>query len=149
MNPKRTRGTDVNIRGVITFLDVLGWKGVYNRQPNAIVSLTTLIDGLRNQAGLKRARVEADTQIKSVSDTIAMLTPCTDTEILNAIGIHGELCAWVIPESIYAEIPVRGATAFGEFKMEESIFVGSKENGPGIERAIRRREEQSPRMSRS
>ena len=111
--------------GVVTFLDVLGWKGVYDRKRDAIGSLTRLIDGVKTRAGTSaRGRIIAGVEIKSISDTIAIFTYCTEAEIAAAIEIHGELCQWLIPESIDSEIPVRGATAFGDFELGESIFVG-------------------------
>lgn len=111
--------------GVVTFLDVLGWKGVYDRKRDAIPSLTRLIDGVRSRAEKSaRGRILSKVEVKSISDTIAIFTYCTETEIVAAIEIHGELCQWLIPESIDSEIPVRGATAFGDFELGESIFVG-------------------------
>ncbi|MEK7412851.1 MAG: hypothetical protein AAB263_06000 [Planctomycetota bacterium] len=113
--------------GVVTFLDVLGWKGVYDRQANAITSLKGLVDGVIKQAVEKRGRlsgVDSDVKIKSISDTIAIFTFCNDTEITKAIEIHGELCQWLIPESIKVELPMRGATSCGEFEISDNIFVG-------------------------
>lgn len=110
--------------GVVTFLDVLGWKGVYARKPDAILSLTRLIEGVRLRAEKKRGRILSDVQVKSISDTIAFFSFCSETEITTAIEIHGELCSWLIPESIGSEIPVRGAISFGEFEIRDSIFVG-------------------------
>ncbi len=111
--------------GVVTFLDVLGWKGVYDRQTNAIDKLTGMIEGLRLRAPtLQRGRILGEIAIKSISDTIAIFTFCSDAEISSAIEVHGELCQWLIPESIRSELPMRGATAFGEFEISESIFVG-------------------------
>lgn len=111
--------------GVVTFLDVLGWKGVYDRKRDAIPSLTRLIDGVRSQSeSARRGRIIGVVEVKSISDTIALFTFCSEAEISGAIEVHGELCQWLIPESIEAEIPVRGATAFGEFEIRDSIFVG-------------------------
>jgi hypothetical protein len=111
--------------GVVTFLDVLGWKGVYDRKRDAIPSLTRLIDGVKARADKSaRGRILGEVKVKSISDTIAIFTDCTAPEIVAAIEIHGELCQWLIPESIDSEIPVRGATAFGDFELGESIFVG-------------------------
>ncbi len=111
--------------GVVTFLDVLGWKGVYDRHPDAIDSLARLIEGVHARATEKqRGRILGEVLVKSISDTIAMFTFCSDTEILTTIEVHGELCQWLIPESIEAEIPVRGATAYGEFEIRDNIFVG-------------------------
>jgi hypothetical protein len=111
--------------GVVTFLDVLGWKGVYDRKRDAIASLTRLIEGVRQRADkIRRGRILEKVDVKSISDTIAIFTVCSDSEISPAIEVHGELCQWFIPESISAEIPVRGATAFGNFEIHDSIFVG-------------------------
>ena len=110
--------------GVVTFLDVLGWKGVYDRKKDAILSLTRLIEGVRERAEKQRGRIAGEVQVKSISDTIAFFSFCSESEIATAIEIHGELCTWLIPESIESEIPVRGATAFGEFEIRDSIFVG-------------------------
>jgi hypothetical protein len=111
--------------GVVTFLDVLGWKGVYDRKHDAISSLTRLIEGVRGRAKeSQRGRIVEEVQVKSISDTIAIFTYCSESEIAAAIEIHGELCQWLIPESINTEIPVRGATAYGDFELGESIFVG-------------------------
>lgn len=111
--------------GVVTFLDVLGWKGVYDRKKDAIFSLTKLIEGVRMRAdSIRRGRILEKVDVKSISDTIALFTFCSDSEISPAIEVHGELCQWLIPESIESEIPVRGATAFGEFEIRDSIFVG-------------------------
>lgn len=113
------------VGGVVTFLDVLGWKGVYDRKRDAIASLTRLVEGLRTRAAERsRGRIIEKVEIKSISDTIAVFTFCSESETSAAIEVHGELCQWLIPESINSEIPVRGATAFGEFEIGESIFVG-------------------------
>ena len=110
--------------GVVTFLDVLGWKGVYDRQADAIASLKLLVDGVGKRATGKRGRINGDVIVKSISDTIAIFTACDDTEVSKAIEIHGELCQWLIPESIRSALPVRGATAYGAFEISDNIFVG-------------------------
>ena len=53
-----------------------------------------------------------------------MFTLCGESEVTTAIEIHGELCQWLIPESIKMELPMRGATAYGEFEVIDNIFVG-------------------------
>lgn len=110
--------------GIVTFLDVLGWKGVYDRQENAVDSLKRLVDGVRKNAERMRGRRHGDVNVQSISDTIAIFTACGDTEISSAIESHGELCQQLIPESIRAGLPMRGATAYGNFEISENIFVG-------------------------
>lgn len=111
--------------GVVTFLDVLGWKGVYDRIPEAIAKLRQLVEGIRDESlPLKRGRTYREIDVKSISDTIAIFTLCNIDEASDIIEIHGKLCQWAIPQSIELEIPVRGATAFGEFEIDDNIFVG-------------------------
>jgi len=113
--------------GVVTFLDVLGWKGVYDRKQDAIHSLTLLIEGVRKQAERKqRGRTMNTIEVRSISDTIGIFTHAAgrNSEISDIIDIHGEICQWLIPQSIESEIPVRGAISFGEFQIFDQIFVG-------------------------
>lgn len=111
--------------GVVTFLDVLGWKGVYDRNVDAISSLTNLIQGVRSRSlAVSRGVITGDIDVKSISDTIAIFTHCPEDETSKAIEIHGELCKWLIPESIAAELPIRGATSCGDFETKDNIFVG-------------------------
>ena len=110
--------------GVVTFLDVLGWKGVYDRQANAVDSLRRLVDGVGKQAIKTRGRINSNVIVKSISDTIAIFSACDDSEVSKAIEIHGELCQWLIPESIRSALPMRGATAYGDFEVDGNIFVG-------------------------
>lgn len=110
--------------GVVTFLDVLGWKGVYDRNRDAIARLKNLIEGMNDLAEKQRGRINSKVIVKSISDTVAIFTQCSDQEASIGIEIHGKLCQWAIPQSIELEIPVRGATSFGEFEINENIFVG-------------------------
>lgn len=111
--------------GVVTFLDVLGWKGVYDRKNDAINSLRRLVEGLELRVEkCSRGLIVGNVEVKSISDTIALFTFCTESEISKAIEVHGRLCKWVIPESIRSEIPVRGATSYGTFEIHGNIFVG-------------------------
>lgn len=110
--------------GVVTFLDVLGWRGVYDRQDDAISRLTSLVDGLKKMAITARGNLTQETGVRSISDTIVLYTKCTESDAIKAIDIHGKLATWVIPTSIIAEIPVRGAIAYGDFEFRENIFVG-------------------------
>lgn len=116
--------------GVVTLLDVLGWKGIWGRKEDAIRSLETLIANLKIKAkeysrGLLQYK-EIETRIFSVSDTIVIITDSSLGEAPKVIGLHGNLCKEAIPLSIDKGIPLRGATAFGDYAISdnESIFVG-------------------------
>lgn len=110
--------------GVVTFLDILGWKGIYNRNHNAINSLNNLISKIKSEAETKRGLITSDIAVRCISDTIVMHSFCAEAEIPKNINIHGQLCQSIIPESISAEIPVRGTITFGEFENMDNIFVG-------------------------
>ena len=110
--------------GIVTFLDVLGWKGVYERQTDAIERLKRLVDGVKKEAERQRGKINGDVNVQSISDTIAVFTACSEKEISLAIEIHGKLCQRLIPDSIRAGLPMRGATAYGNFEISDNIFVG-------------------------
>ena len=62
--------------------------------------------------------------IRSISDTIVVYSEdVADDQAGPAVEIHGQLCARAIATSILARIPVRGATAFGEFEVQGNIYV--------------------------
>jgi len=112
--------------GVVTFFDVLGWRGVYNRLTDPTVKLSILLDGLRKQGVRQRGKegLDRDVVVKSISDTVAMFTQCEVAEAPAAINVHGELAKWTILHSIEAEIPIRGAISFGQFAIQDNIFIG-------------------------
>lgn len=110
--------------GVVTFLDVLGWRGIYDRNPDAIRKLSGLVDGLRGKGVEQRGRILGNVLVKSISDTIAIFTECTTDEASKAIEIHGELAHYAIRRSIRDDIPVRGAISFGSFAIQDNIFIG-------------------------
>lgn len=126
VNLKKETKIPVNSTGVITFLDVLGWQGIYARNSNAIKSLKSLIEEIKTKSKYERGfdNIFYDVEIKSISDTIVILTPCKERDAATAINIHGTLCQWIIPYSIKEEIPIRGAISFGEFQNVDNIFLG-------------------------
>lgn len=110
--------------GIITFLDILGWKGIYSRKPNAISILAHLIKDIKFQQRQYRGQINDITEIISISDTIVICTFCFAYEVPTAIDIHGALCQWIIPKSINEGIPVRGVISYGEIDRHENIFIG-------------------------
>jgi len=110
--------------GVITFLDVLGWKGIYAREKTPLKKMFRLIDDIRDAASLFGSERH---QVRSISDTIVLYSKITDVSratITSTVGIHGHVCAKAIVTSIGENIPVRGATAVGEFEVDGNVYVG-------------------------
>lgn len=119
-------------KGTVTFLDVLGWKGIWKTKKDAIPTLLDLIKEIKetskliteksieNQSGNDRGAT-IETKVLSISDTIAIFTtgPAHMT-----IPIHSQICSIAIPSSIKKGIPLRGAISYGDFSIEENIMVG-------------------------
>jgi hypothetical protein len=110
--------------GVVTFLDILGWKGIYSRHGNPLPTLRELLNGIGKAQQKTRGLITGKTEVKSISDTIAILSTCTPEEVSQAIEAHGILCSWAIPTSITLQIPLRGATSAGKFENQENAFIG-------------------------
>ncbi|MDP8239849.1 MAG: hypothetical protein P9X24_12230 [Candidatus Hatepunaea meridiana] len=130
---KRTKRTIKT--GAVTFLDVLGWKGILHREKDPIQMLGQLNEDLQTKAdkldkGLRRITDEhtaLNTQVIGISDSIAIFTESGISEKQTALELHGELCAYIIPLSIQRGIPMRGAVVFGDYIIDEgrNIFVGN------------------------
>lgn len=112
--------------GVVTFLDILGWKGIYNRHEEPLSTLKGLIDYIMQAEVQTRGLLPLGSKIvvKSISDTIVILNRCPRDDATGSIRAHGILCCAAIPYSIERGIPVRGATAAGEYEHSENAFVG-------------------------
>ena len=126
--------------GIVTFIDILGWKGIYRRKRNALQILRQLVEDVEKQAEQFRGSETLRLTIKSISDTLIFCShldhertkaierqaehPRRYEDAIKAIERHGQLCAWLIQRSIEVEIPVRGATSFGEFNFQDNVFIG-------------------------
>lgn len=115
--------------GAVTFVDILGWKGIWQRRTDAIDLLHGLIDELEVLAAKTTSEMTTrfpqmrgtETQVLSISDTIAIFTP---GDPFPTTAIHGELCRYAIPQSIKRMIPLRGATAYGNFSCSANVMLG-------------------------
>lgn len=138
--------------GVVTFLDVLGWKGIWKKTSfDPISRLNQLIQAVNKRAKELRGLTYRDPdilvddmpgtwdeaygsvddgfvgtveppKILSISDTIVLYSDGKHVSPL--VQMHGELCKILICESIKLNIPVRGATACGALLVQEQIMVG-------------------------
>lgn len=115
--------------GAVTFVDILGWKGIWQRRTDAIDILQGLISELETRANTATSTATSlyptmrgtETIVLSISDTIAIFTP---GDPVPTTKIHGELCKYAIPESIKRMIPLRGATAYGDFSCSANVMLG-------------------------
>ncbi|MDP8221355.1 MAG: hypothetical protein P9X26_08415 [Candidatus Stygibacter frigidus] len=113
--------------GVVTFLDVLGWKGIWQRKNNAIDDLEDLVKAIKKKSlRFERGISNKQTNIMIVSDTIVIFTSTEKSSIQKVIDLHGQICKYAIPLSIKRGIPLRGATSFGDvvISSDNNIFAG-------------------------
>jgi hypothetical protein len=106
--------------GTVTFLDVLGWKGIWLRRKghDVVTQLTKLVEKARTIA-----RGADETNVLSISDTIVLLTT---GDASTGLRLHGDIVVELICDSFGAGLPLRGATACGEFYFNApSILVGA------------------------
>ncbi|WP_442603818.1 hypothetical protein [Paenibacillus sp. KN14-4R] len=119
-------------KGAVTFLDVLGWKGIWQRNPEAMDNLLSMIKeskrnikNLLNQETLGNGDTnyfkDLEIEVKSISDTIVLLTY---GEPEHALLFHAGVTARIVSESIKLGIPLRGATGYGEFTERGNVMVG-------------------------
>lgn len=117
-------------KGAATFLDVLGWKGIWERNQNAINQLQNFVNHMQEKAqeisGKYRDEPELrgktkPTEVISISDTVAIFTTASPQI---AIGIHAELCSWALAYSLEQELPLRGAISYGEYSIADNIMLG-------------------------
>lgn len=117
-------------QGAVTFLDVLGWKGIWQRNDSAINTLYSLIIETKKMAktiSLEYSDItefrgkDEITKVLSISDTIALFT---DSSSSVAIQIQAKICAWLLPYALEQGLPLRGAISFGEYSVMDNIMLG-------------------------
>lgn len=116
--------------GAVTFLDVLGWKGIWQQNSTAIDTLYAMVKRIdeiskevssqfQNEPEL-RGKTEI-TRILSISDTIAIFTAASP---ILSVEIQSKICSKVLPEALSQELPLRGAISYGEYSIKENIMLG-------------------------
>jgi hypothetical protein len=123
--------------GAITFMDFLGWKGIWQNRNGVrhLDSVSTLINNIKNTIqeytiGLfpYTSGMEISKFI-SISDTLAIFTPkiegCSEVRL---IELHARIARYVLEECVKKKYAIRGAISFGRYNTKDSIMIG-----PGID----------------
>lgn len=119
-----------NEKGAATFLDVLGWKGIWERNQYAIIKLQSFVKQMQKKAQeISEKYMDSPdlrgktkpTEVISISDTVAVFTAASPQI---AISIHAELCSWALAYSLEQELPLRGAISYGEYSIADNIMLG-------------------------
>ncbi len=140
MNYRNRREQSIPLQyGIVTFLDILGWQGIWRREPNPILKLEMIIDYLNNTI---RRNCYTHTHVIVISDSILIYSDLNidvsvdkqdmfrklaehKTKVIEILLAHSDLCSHIIPLSISGHIPIRGATSIGEYSVYKNTFVGS------------------------
>ena len=120
---------------VVTFMDVLGWKGIYARHSDPVGTLQRLVSRVeRNCADWGRGldAIETPIRVLSVSDTIIVIARTTVSGGAAAIDFTGRICSFALHEALTQGIPLRGAVAIGQASASES---GTIVLGPAVDEA--------------
>lgn len=118
--------------GAVTFLDVLGWKGIWQSEDNPVRTLQCIVEETKKVAASisKEFSLPTDTErglqietaVLSISDTIVLFTTA---EAKTAIEIHARICAWLLPYALKQRIPLRGAIGYGQYIVADNIMLGA------------------------
>ena len=129
--------------GMVTFLDVLGWEGIYKNDDKAIEKLKNIIEKIKEISNNNIPEYvlnfdsvnKIEINILSISDTIVIISYFRDYRgkksptkipkyVLVSLYIHSKICSEAIREGINNNIYLRGATSIGRFENKDNIFLG-------------------------
>ncbi len=125
-------------KGVITFCDFLGWKGLWRENTgdvNYLREASTLITNIENemhkiiQVKIPYSKFYKISRLISISDTIAILTPQVSfLDEKDMIEIHAAISKFILEETTQRCFAIRGAITYGEYSYKGNIMLG-----PGID----------------
>ena len=107
--------------GIVTLLDILGWKGIWQRKSNPEETLDKLIDQIKIYKDKNPKYKNLEAKVISISDTIAITT---EGGYVKSLEFHSEISRRIICQSIEDSIPIRGATCYGDFAQKGNVLVG-------------------------
>lgn len=113
--------SDEQKKGVVSFLDVLGWKGIWVNLENPIKSLNEFILNFQTEAELiyrslvKNHSNAVSLEIILFSDTIVIFTPDLDDDFSTSLDFHSRACKLALEIGLKHNLPLRGAIGYGEY----------------------------------
>lgn len=116
-------------KGAITMLDILGWKGIWERHEDPVGELKKVRDITRiNIEGTQQTLIDCwkyhknfSTRYLTFSDTIVIINFGEPKETINF-----QICmtSAIIVNCIRNGLPMRGAISYGDLYVEDTIFMG-------------------------
>jgi hypothetical protein len=119
------RNTLTMENGAVTLFDVLGWKGVWQRIPNAMETLEEIRDLVEK---LQELEVKQNTKFSGLEPRIWVLS---DTIVFTTYGkaqvvlpFHVQMTENLLSFYLTVKLPVRGAIGYGLFSSMDKMLVG-------------------------
>lgn len=105
--------------GAVTMIDVLGWKGIWQRKSDAMKTLGEI----KNLVGslLESELGELEAKIWGFSDTIILATYGESDKVLPS---HANMAYLLLNFCLEEKLPIRGAIGYGQFSHMENMLVG-------------------------
>lgn len=137
INNKSKKNVYLLQNGAITFMDFLGWKGLWqNNDRNHLQTVSELIQNIEKKVQEFTHNLFAHSddlelsKLISISDTIAIFTPkiSDKNSEVELLELHAKIAQYILEECVERGYPIRGAIAFGEYNTKNSIMIG-----PGID----------------
>ena len=106
------------LKGYLTFADILGWKGIWQKQntSNGKIDNIKKLLSIKNELERKSDKKEEPYEIKLISDTFVIYTR-------NA-GLSEKLSKQLIELCLEKELLIRGAISYGELYNEDMVYIG-------------------------
>jgi hypothetical protein len=127
--------------GAITLLDFLGWKGVWMNDYKKHSQMSPTESNYSSLEALDKLIMTADEicnkkcdalgckpEYISISDTVAIFTPCKEEEYYTHLKLHADICSEFMDAAAKIGFALRGAITIGEYATLKNIFVG-----PGVD----------------
>lgn len=125
------------LSGAITFMDFLGWKGLWQSRKgeNHLETVSNLINDIKEvvKKYTKEVFPYSDeielSKLISISDTIAIFTPeVGNCDKITLLELHAKIAKYILEKCVESTYPIRGAIAFGKYNTKNNIMIG-----PGID----------------
>ena len=108
------------IKGLLTFADILGWKKIWQKNDKES-NIEKLIDIKEN---LLKEIKDNPVKISLISDTFFISVMEKTQKNFEIFEINNLICKKLIELCLKNSLLIRGATAYGEFYVKDTVYMG-------------------------
>ena len=117
------------IKGLLTFADILGWKRIWQKDDieNSIENLINIKKDLENEVKNKCVHINliSDTFVISVNEDVFYREQANNLKNWESVFmLSNYLCKKLIEFCLSRGLLIRGATAYGECYTKEMVYIG-------------------------